>query len=35
MLVPSNKYEDTVNLAKAATEKTIVGQPNDNNTIIG
>ena len=35
MLVPSNKYEDTVNLAKVAAEKTIVGQPNDNNTIIG
>ena len=35
MLVPSNKYEDTVNLAKAAAEKTIVGQPNDDNTIIG
>ena len=35
MLVPSNKYEDTVNLAKAAAEKTIVGQPNDSNTIIG
>ena len=34
MLVPSNKYEDTVNLAKAAAEKTIVGQPNDDLSLI-